>query len=160
MIRLILAGLVAASAQLMTVVLATVMVFVAGRSGLIALTLAEICPDGEALSPLLTWIYLLTAIGIALTSNRFVNFTAAHVRRASRLMQASAPDHATKSLLVQLWLAATGFAILTLRPPPHLWIELGRCFGAGCSASIVWSGAMSVGLACFGANAHAARKAF
>lgn len=94
-------------------------VFVAGHSGLIAPTLAEICPDGEALSPLLTWIYLLTAIGIALTSNRFVNFTAAHVRRASRLMQASAPDHATKSLLVQLWLAATEFAILTLRPPPH-----------------------------------------
>ena len=163
-IRLFQAGLVAACAQLMAVALATLLVFLAGRSGLIAPTLAEICPDAESsptsVSPPLTWIYLLTAIGIALTSGRFVDFTAAHIRRASRLMRPAEPDHATKSLLVQLWLAAIGFAILTLRPPPHVWIETGRYWGLGCTASIIWPGAMSIGLACFGANAHAARKAF
>ncbi|MBB3146716.1 hypothetical protein FHS21_003132 [Phyllobacterium trifolii] len=163
-IRLFQAGLVAACAQLMAVAMAALLVFLVTRSGLIAPTLAEICPNAESLpasvSPLLTWIYLLTAIGIALTSNHFVDFTAAHIRRASRLMQPAEPDHASKALLVQLWLAAIGFAILTLRSPPHAWIEVGRYYEGACAASIAWSGGMSIGLACFGANAHAARKAF
>lgn len=161
-IRLVQAGLVAACAQLMAVALATLLVYLAARSGLIAPTL--VCPNVEVLpssvSPLLTWFYLLTAIGIALTSGRFVDFTAAHIRRASRLMRPVEPDDATKALLVQLWLTAIGFAILTLRPPPHAWIEVGRYFGGACTASIAWPGMMSIGLACFGANAHAARKAF
>jgi hypothetical protein len=160
-IRLFQAGLVAACAQLMAIALATLLVFLAARFGLIAPTL--VCPKVEVLpssvSPLLTWIYLLMAIGIALTSGRFVDFTAAHIRRASRLMRPVEPDHATKALLVQLWLTAIGFAILTLRPPPHLWIEAGHYFGGACAASIAWSGVMSIGLACFGANAHAARRA-
>ena len=161
MIRLFQAGLVAACAQLMAIALATLLVFLAARFGLIAPTL--VCPNVEVLpssvSPLLTWIYLLTAIGIAMTSGRFVDFTAAHIRRASRLMRPVEPDHATKALLVQLWLTAIGFAILTLRPP-HAWIEVGRYFECACAASIAWSGVMSIGLACFGTNAHAARKAF
>ncbi|CAN7679902.1 hypothetical protein LJR231_005470 [Phyllobacterium sp. LjRoot231] len=164
MIRLFQAGLVAACAQLVAAALATLMVFLAARSGLIAPTFAEICPNFEAspssVSPLLTWIYLLTAIGIALTSGRFVDFTAAHIRRASRLMRPVEPEHATKALLVQLGLTTIGFAILTLRRPPHVWIDVGHYFGAACAASIAWSAMMSIGLACFGANAHAARKAF
>jgi hypothetical protein len=164
MIRLFQAGLVAACAQLMAVALATLLVFLAARSGLIATTLAEICPNIAALppsvAPLFSWIYLLTAIGIALTSGRSVDFTAAHIRRASRLMRPIEPDHATKTLLVQLWLTAVGFAILTLRPPPDVWIEVGRNFGVACAAAIVWSGVMSIGVASFGANAHAARNAF
>jgi hypothetical protein len=164
MIRLFQAGLVAACAQLVAVALATLLIFLAARHDLITPTLAEICPNVEAspssILPLLPWIYLLTAIGIVLTSGRFVDFTAAHIRRASRLMRPAEPEHATKALLVQLWLTAVGFAILVLRPPPHVWIEVGRYFGASCAASIVWSGMMSIGLACFGANAHAARKAF
>jgi hypothetical protein len=164
MIRLFQAGLVAACAQLVAVALATFLVFLAAHSGLIAPALPAICSDAEPLSasvpPLLTWIFLLTAIGIALTSGRFVDFTAAHIRRASRLMRPVEPDHATKALLVQLWLAAIGFAILTLRPPPDVWIEVAHNFGGACAASIVWSGLMSIGVASFGANAHAARNAF
>jgi hypothetical protein len=129
-IRLFQAGLVAACAQLMAVALATPLIFLAARRDLITPTLAEICPDAEAspssVSPLLTWIYLLTAVGIALTSGRFVDFTAAHIRRASRLMRPIEPDHVTKALLVQLRLTAVGFAILVLRPPPDVWIEMGR----------------------------------
>jgi hypothetical protein len=164
MIRLFQAGLVAACAQFIAAALATLFAFLAARYGLISPTLAKICPDAEPLPasnpPLLIWIFFLTAIGIALSSGRFVDFTAAHIRRASRLMRPVEPDHATMALLVQLWLAAIGFAILTLRPPPDVWIELGRNVGAACAASIVWSGVMSIGLASFGANAHAARKAF
>lgn len=163
-IRLFLAGLVAACAQLMAVALAMFLVFLAAHAGLIARTLAQICPNIAAspssVSPLLTWVFLLTAVGIALTSGRFVDFTAAHIRRASRLMRPIEPDHATKALLVQLWLTAVGFAILTLRPPPDVWIEVAHNFGGACAASIVWSGLMSIGVASFGANAHAARNAF
>lgn len=162
MIQLVLAGLVAACTQFVAATVATLMVFSAARHGLIAPTL--VCPDTEQLPvsvpSLLTWIFLLTAIGIALTSGRFVDFTTAHIRRASRLMWPAEPDRATKTLLGQLWLAAMGFAILALRPPPHVWIEAGGYLGPGCTASIVWPGVMSIGLACFGANAHAARKAF
>jgi hypothetical protein len=112
-----------------------------------------------SISPLLTWIYLLTALGVALTSNRFVDFTTARIRGASRLMRPTEPDHATKTLLVQLWLAAIGFAVLALRSPPDSFVEAGRYYGFTCAASIAWPGIMSIGAASFGASAQAAKKA-
>lgn len=163
MLRLFQAGLVAAFSQFIAVGLATLVVSLSARHGLIAPASSDIGPafdsQSASISPLLTWIYLLTALGVALTSNRFVDFTTARIRGASRLMRPPEPDHATKTLLVQLWLAAIGFAILALRSPPDSFIEAGRYLGCTGAALIVWPGMMSIGAAGFGANAQAVRNA-
>lgn len=163
MLRLFQAGLVAACIQFIAVGLATLFVFLSARHGLIVPVPPVVGPDTDSqlasIFPLLTWVYLLIALGVALTRGRFVDFTAARVRRASRLMRPTEPVHATKTLLVQLWLAVIGFVILALRSPPYPLIEAGRYFGCIGAASIAWSGMMSIGVASFGANVHAARKA-
>ncbi|MCF8467256.1 MAG: hypothetical protein K9G33_07620 [Sneathiella sp.] len=115
--------------------------------------------DLEALLPFLRWCYVLTALGVALTSHRFVDFTAARIRVASHLMRQAEPDHATKSLLTQLVLASFGFAMLGLLPAPDLWVAIARHLGSGWLGSVSWSSLMSVGAASFGANAFAARRA-
>lgn len=164
MLRLFQAGLVAACIQFIAVALATLVAFLSVRHELIVRAWLS-CGGSDFESPptsifrLLIWVYLLTALGVALTSARFVDFTAARIRRASRLMRPTAPDYGAKTLLVQLWLAAIGFAILALRSPPDSFIEASRYFGFTCAASIAWPGLMSIGVASFGANAQAARKA-
>ena len=163
MLRLFQAGLVAACIQFIAVGLATLFAFLSVRNELIVSALSCGGSDFDSpltsIFPLLIWVYLLTALGVALTSGRSVDFTAARIRRSSRLMRPTEPDYGAKTLLVLLWLAAIGFAILALRPPPDSFIEAGRYFGFTCAAWIAWSGMMSIGAASFGANAQAARKA-
>ena len=71
----------------------------------------------------------LDRLGVALTSDRFIDFTAAGIRLASRVMRPTEPDHATKSLLTQLTLASIGLALLALRPPPDLFIAAAAISG-------------------------------
>ena len=157
------AGLVAACIQCIAVAATTTAMLLAVQHDLIVLAPphigADIKSELDALLPLLRWIYLLIALGVALTSDRFVNFTAARIRLASRLMHPTETDHATKSLLTQLTLASIGLAVLALRPPPNLLIAAAGYLGCGWVASVAWSGMMSVAAAGFGANAQAARRA-
>ena len=63
------------------------------------------------------------------------------------------------ALTAQFGLAAILLAILALREPPNTITVVVEYFGVGWAASIIWAGVMSVGVACFGASAHAALKA-
>jgi hypothetical protein len=63
------------------------------------------------------------------------------------------------ALTAQFGLGAILLAILALREPPNTITIVVEYFGVGSAASIIWAGAMSVGVACFGASAHAALKA-
>ena len=162
MLRLFEAGLAAAWFQIAAVALATVAVLLFTENKLISepldfLSGAEFSSDA-ALS-LLKWTYLLTGIGTASTSSRFVDVTAEVIRNSSRVMRPTEPFHATKTLLVQLCLAAFGFVVLIFQPPPQTLIEVSRHFGWGWAVLIGWPGLMSVGLAGFGASAQAAIKA-
>ena|ERR1700686_136957 len=164
MLRLFQAGLVAALIQFIAVGLETLVALLSAQHGLVAPALLDVSPDSDfqsdAIFPLLIWVYLLTALGVALTSDRIVDLTAARIRHASRLMRPTEPDHAAKTLLVLLWLTAIGFAIMALRSPPYPFLEAGRYIGCTCAASIAWSGMMSIGAAGFGANAQAASRSF
>jgi hypothetical protein len=160
--RLFQAGLVAAFIQCVAVSLVTLGILLAAQHELINLA----PPDANAnaasvlnsILPLLRW-YLLIALGVALTSDRFVDFTAAHIRLASRLISPADPDHATNSLLTQLALSSIGFAALALRPPPEPSIAAARSLGFEWLASPAWSGIVSMAAASSGANAQAARRA-
>jgi hypothetical protein len=160
---LIQAGLAAAFIQGSAVATVTFGMFLAVQHGLIVPASPElvvnVASKMDELLPLLRWTYLLIALGVALTSDRFIDFTAARISVASRVMRPTEPNHATKSLLTQLTLASIGLAVLALRPPPDLFIAAASYLGSGWIASAAWSGLMSVAAAGFGANAQAARRA-
>jgi hypothetical protein len=70
------------------------------------------------------------------------------------------PDLACKALFVQLSASSGGLAVLALRPPPGFLIAAADTWGWDQAAMLIWPGMMSVGVAAFGANAHAAGRAF
>ena len=150
MSRLLHAGIVAARRQL-----AALVVFTLGLS----LT-AQITENSWlSTTPLLPWGCLLVAFGFALTSGRSIEVTARRIRRGSDLFQVVGPKHVLMALTIQFGLAAILLAILALREPPHIITIVVEYFGVGSAASIIWAGVMSVGVACFGASAHAALTA-
>jgi hypothetical protein len=158
--RLFRAGFVAALAQILAVAAATVAVTIALRCGLVIPASGAAESELQSAVRLLLWIDLLLAVGIALTRNRFIDQTSARIREAARRFYPPAPDRACKALFVQLGAASAGFAVLALRPPPGLLIEAADTWGWGPAVMLMWPGVISVGVAAFGANAHAARRAF
>jgi len=110
--------------------------------------------------PFLTWVYVLSSLGVALTRTRFTDITSAQLKRASRTMYPLRPGYAARILMVPLTVAAIGCLIVALRPPPQMLVELCQhAFGVPLLAPVVWSGALSVMAAGLGANAHAAIRA-
>ena len=158
--RLFHAGFVAASAQILAVTAATVAVTIALRCGLVIPASGAAESELQSVVRLLRWIDLLLAIGIALTRNRFIDETAGRIREAARRFYPPAPDRACKALFIQLGATSVGLAVLALRPPPGLLIEAADTWGWGAAVMLIWPGVMSVGVAAFGANAHAAGRAF
>jgi len=162
MLCLLEAGLAAACFQIVAVTLVTAAVLLVTENQLMSPPLdvragAEISSDA-ALS-LLKWTFLLTAVGMASTCNRFVDVSAGAIRNSSRVMRPTEPFHATKTLLVQLCLAALGFVVLIFQLPPQKLLEVSGHFGLGWAVLIAWPALVSVGAAGFGASAHAAIKA-
>ena len=150
MSQLLHAGIVAARRQLAALVVFT-----------LVLSLTAQITENSWLSttPLLPWGCLLVAFGFALTSNRSIEVTARRIRRGSDLFQVAGPKHVLIALTAQFGLAAILLAILALREPPNAITVVVEYFGVGSRASIIWAGVMSVGVACFGATAHAALTA-
>jgi hypothetical protein len=108
MLRLFQAGMIAALMQGLAILLATLLVFSYGHHGIENLKVPADDPTVQLLIPLLQLIYLLTALGVALTRHRFVDLTADRIRRASRLMNCSDPDRAANTLMVSLWFHGHG----------------------------------------------------
>jgi len=148
--QLLHAGIVAARRQLAALVIFT----------LVLLLTAQITGNSlPSTTPLLPWGCLLVAFGFALTSSRSIEVTARRIRRGSDLLQVVDTKHVLMALTAQFGLGAILLAILALREPPNTITIVVEYFGVGSAASIIWAGAMSVGVACFGASAHAALKA-
>jgi hypothetical protein len=101
-------------------------------------------------------IDILTAVFLSLIRNRHVEITAARVREACRQINKSKPDRVATVLMTQLILAAAGCAVLAMKMPPSHVLNIGVSFGDAGYVGAVWPGMMSVGIAIFGANAHAA----
>jgi hypothetical protein len=163
MLRLLHAGLVAAGCQLGAVVIVTTFAFLSASHDVFPRDAPATPSDPETIwnsvSSLLIWAYLLIAVGLAFTSSRSVDLTADRIRAASDLMRLTRPVHALMTLVVQLVLSAIIFATFALESPPDLLIETVGYFGYGSAASIIWGATLSIGVACYGACAHAALKA-
>lgn len=142
MSQLLHAGIIAASRQLAALIVISLILFLSA-------------PVNETFwlpaTPFLTWGYLLMAAGFALTSGQSIDITASRIFRGSYLMQLVDPKHGLKALVAQSGLAAVLLAILGFRAPPYPIIVIVQYFGCGSAASVIWT----VGVACFGASAHA-----
>lgn len=160
MLRLFHAGLVAAARQLLAVIAVTLSIILLSRHGLLGPFKATGMKVGHVLvSPLLSWSYLLTAANSALTNRQVADSTAARIRDASRRMCPTTPHQVIKKLMVHLWLAAAGLAVLTLLPAPAILVVATGHLGCEATAAVGWPALMSIGVAYFGANARAAQRA-
>ena len=163
MLTLLHAGLVAAGRQFGAVVIVTLSISLLTSHNLTVQEAFATDSNNEALwisvSPFLIWAYLLIATGLALSTGRSIFYTALYFCRVSHLIRIASPDFTLKALVAHLGLAAIMLAILAWRTPESI-IGVGRQFGFTTAATTIgWAAAMSIGVACMGASAHAALKA-
>jgi hypothetical protein len=157
-LRFLEAGFIAGGRQLLAVILITLAVFLAASEKVESVSVLVRNPELWPSAPVfLTWAYLLTAIGLALTENHRLDLTAKRIRRATYLL---GEEHPSKALAIQLIIAAVLFAYFGLRPPPQLLTDLCHDAGYLLAAPIVWAGMMTTAVAFFGASAHAAMRPF
>ena len=160
MLRFLEAGFIAGARQVLAVILITSAVFlavsekIALESVLVLVGEPELWPSAPVL---LTWTYLLTAIGLVLTENHHVDLTAKRMRHATHLL---GDEHPPSALASQLTIAAVLFACFALRPPPQLLIDLCQYAGYLLAAAAIWAGITTTAVAFFGASAHAAMRPF
>jgi hypothetical protein len=162
MLTFLQAGFVAAARQLAAVTIITLSVLLLASYELIFQRVPSMDSEADAfwisVLPLLIWTYLLIAAGFALSTGRWIDVTATHIRRASHLVRFTTPERALKILSTQLSLSALLFSLIAWRTPEFV-IAVGQHLGSESGAVIGWAGAMSICLACFGATAHAALRA-
>lgn len=157
--ELFLAGRVAAGRQLIAILLLTI-----GVRVLLTNACSTSTCDSKAMLldvgvPLLAWSFLLTAMGCALTHDSFVDITAERMRRASQNMRPSSPKFASRLLLTRCSIAAAALAVAGLTGPPVLVNGVWCRAECGRFIQIVWPAVFSIGVATFGASAHAAYRA-
>jgi len=143
------AGLVGAGRQAIAILLLTLAVHVLPRAALQSVEL-----------PLLSWSFLLTAIGCVLTRDRFLDATEDRVRRASQSMRPSNPTVVSRVACTQCLIAAAALAATGLAGPPNWLREVECSLAYGRYIQIAWSGVFSMGCVLFAVTAHAAYRAF
>jgi hypothetical protein len=105
---------------------------------------------------LIAWCDILIAVCLSMIRTRQVEVTALRLRNGFRRVSPRDPARAASSLLVQLSLASISFAVLATRAPPAFVLSIGSTLGSAGYGALVWPAIMSIGVAAFGANAHAA----
>jgi hypothetical protein len=108
---LIQAGVIAACLQCLAILLLTPMVITFAQSRLDEPD-AHVDPTRLSVTSFLQMTYLLIALGLAFTNNRFVDSTAEYIRIASRQMHPLEPNLAANALLQEAvrkgWLVDSG----------------------------------------------------
>jgi hypothetical protein len=98
---------------------------------------------------------VLLAVCLSMVRTEAVVTSSHSLRDGLRRIAPDNPEEAATSLLVQLLLAAGGFAVLAVRSPPGFVMSLGVQVGSSGYGFLAWAAVMSVGVAVFGATAHA-----
>lgn len=97
--------------------------------------------------------YLLQAVSVAFTKNRFVDSDGKAIATASRRLNKSDPGAGASTLF--LWSGAVGMATMTMVPSTAFFHEEAWLFESFDAAAILWSATTRIGVAAFGANAQA-----
>lgn len=158
-LRLLQAGLIAGCIQTAIVLVITPLMILFAQYRDDASSASGRDPGSSVIS-LLPLIYVVFAAGVALTKHRCVTLTTMRIRHASRLMSSSEPERAAGTIAVCLLFASIGCASFALQPPPASLVAMNWHLGTYAAAPMIWSGIISVAVASFGANAHAAVDAF
>jgi hypothetical protein len=158
-LRLFQAGLIAGCVQAAIIVVITppVLLFAQYRDN--DPSASDRDPASSVIS-LLPLIYVVFAAGVALTKHRYLTLTTTRIRHASRLMSSSEPERAAGTIAICLLFASIGCASFALQPPPASLAAMNWHLGTYAAAPMIWSGIISVAVASFGANSHAAADAF
>jgi hypothetical protein len=114
----------------------------------------------QSMISLIPLIYVVIAAGVALTKHRYLTMTTMRIRHASQLMSSSEPNRAAGTIAVCFLFASIGCASFALQPPPAILVAVNWHICPYAAAPILWSALISVAVASFGANSHAAVKAF
>ena len=130
MLRLLHAGIIAASHQLIAVTLVAAIISLLIENGIIMppASSAKTAVASESwifIEPYLAWTNLLTAVGVIATSDGYLETSAWRIRLASRLMCPSDPKQPVSILLVHLWLMTIGLGVFLLKSPPYILVEAG-----------------------------------
>lgn len=158
-LRLFQAGLIAGSIQAAIVLVITPLVILFAQYWDEDASASGRGPASSVIT-LLPLIYVIFAAGVALTKHRYVTLTTTRIRHASRLMSSSEPERAAGAIAICLLFASIGCASFALQPPPASLVAMNWHLGTYAAAPMIWSGIISVAVACFGANSHAAADAF
>lgn len=124
------AGFVAATRQLLAIIIVTLGFALLSRQGLVGPLIVSTTGDHVAVTPAVSWSYLLIAVNSALTKKEVLDATAARIRYASRRMGPTKPNRVIKRLSAYLWLAAVSQAVLTLLPAPTILLSASESLGS------------------------------
>jgi hypothetical protein len=157
-LRFLLAGIFAGCLQVLIVSGASVTAILRVGVDQFAPSAGDKATDAFAVgaSTLIAWSDILIAACVSMIRTRHVDTTAVRLRDGFRQVSPRDPDRAASSLLVQLYLAAMGFGLLALKTSPVYVFSIGSSLGNAGYGAIIWPATMSIGVAVFGASAHAA----
>lgn len=154
LLKLLQGGVIAAGWQLVAALIIT-----------IAVLLANQMRDNETEafvgygSSFLFWAYLFLAFGFAMTKTRYLDHSAERMCYAAHLLHRDKTDDVLMALVAGLGFGTLLFVYLALYRPHVISNGFDQCLVCDIVASSIWPGAMSVGVAFFGATTHAAIKA-
>ena len=155
MLRLLESGVVAARAQIMLVLATGTALSLAQAGGRRVGSLAQTIGDPAVLK----WIFLGVAVIAAIGFRRSLSRTARQLSRETQRISHGRAKRVRIDLLLTLRVATAAMVILTITPPPRLLAGALEPLLDGRLTGGIWAGAMSVGVAYFGAGAAAARRA-
>jgi hypothetical protein len=155
------AGITAAKVQAVLVVGISIAVVMSVDPARFTLTTGDAVPGASAspVSVRLAWVDILAAMCVAMVRGRHIELTASRLLTGFRRISPRNSGRLATALLAQLSFAALGFVILALKETPVLILELGHELGFPGYVTILWPAICSIGIAAFGANAHAAALA-
>lgn len=107
----------------------------------------------------LRYFYLFAAICLILACRSLFERPAAFIRHEISQINPITPKRELIAVYSQVVLATVCFGIETLQQPPHIISLVIENLGPAWIVTAIWSGALSVATAAFGANAVAAGRA-
>jgi hypothetical protein len=148
-----------AAMQLMAVMLVTVVFYLLSREKYLPLgwPLSLCDEDGSCQSAtvLVRLSYLLAAIGVALTTNRFISQTMLWARQMSRETPFGQSRFSAEAVAFQLSIVAIGSIIEELESPAQFVVATGQWIAGIWLGAILWPAMWSIVVASLGSLLHA-----